>query len=225
MNCPTPFKKLDPCEKFHPLCSAPWNTSGISCRVLVPANLGVHEGRTVIKRLPTSSFNGSISQVSFPRWHLHLLCRNHFLYLRSELGLHSVPLAVYPESLEWSTSSTFRGQLCYTPFLFSSNCTFSVLVSHFFAELPSLLAHLLFRLSIFVKLANCHARLPLTDKETTAHWLCVIWKLDTRWSSHWWTLKEVMWLIADHDEHLLLTECLVNWRTGTKVCPLCTYGS
>ena len=42
-------------------------------------------------------------------------------------------------------------------------------------------------------------------------------------SSHQQSLKEVTWLVTDHDTHLILTGWFVYWRDNSEVCTSCKY--
>lgn len=50
--------------------------------------------------------------------------------------------------------------------------------------------------------------------------LCMNWLTDVQWPVTT-EVREVTWLVADHEAHRLFMEWFVEWRTSIKVCAFC----
>ena len=125
-----------------------------------------------------------------------IFCHNHFASLSKTLWL-------YMHSLSKGSLSAFSQSALssVTLFTFDLGLTSSIITFCFSAALSSLLDNSLFPLSIFVK---CHVGLSQEDKSIAQlHALLSTWtdeRMDS-WAviSHQQSLKEVLWLVTDHE--------------------------
>lgn len=112
------------------------------------------------------------------------------------------------ESLQqWQCQSTSLQSAISSkiPFRFDMNFTFSsVIILHFFAGLPSLFTHSLLIIH-FWKMS--HGFMTKRQEGNTTTWfaVCMNWITGMAVTNHQETLKEVIWLVDNHDLPLLFT--------------------
>lgn len=99
---------------------------------------------------------------------------------------------------------------------------FQVYYFCFFDALLSLLTNFLYLAFIIFKNAKCVSYWE--NRRQHSYTLCVCsWTDMCVVTNHRQTLKEVIWVVIDHDVCMLFTSWFVNWRARKEICSLCSY--